>query len=61
MVKNTPINLGCDMAMGRIWSLTPDEQLRIENPVLYKAKQEVKKFDIDDIADIDDEESEMPF
>lgn len=61
MVKNTPINLGCDMAMGRIWSLTPEEQLRIDNPILYRAKQEVKKFDIDDIADIGDEESEMPF
>lgn len=60
MVKNTPINLGCDMAMGRIWSLTPEEQLRIDNPILYRAQQNTMPFNVDDIEEIEDD-NEMPF
>lgn len=58
MIKSTPINLGCDMAMGRIWSLSADEQLRIDNPILYRARQNAEQFNVDDIEEV---ESEKPF
>ena len=61
MVKNTPINLWCDMALGRVWSLSKEEHLRIENPAMYRAMQNTEKFDIDSIDTFGDSTSEMPF
>ena len=58
MIKNSPINLGCDMAMWRIRSLTPDEQLRIDNPILYRAQQNTMPFEVEDIDPVEDE---LPF
>lgn len=57
MVKPTPINLWCDMAMGRVFSLSDERQRRIDNPYMHHSEEE---FDIESIWDITDD-NWMPF
>lgn len=58
MIKTSPINLGCDMAMWRIRSLDDERRREIEDPIWYRAKKNAEQFNMDDIEPIDDE---MPF
>ena len=57
MVKPTPINLWCDMAMGRVFSLSDERQKRIDNPYTHHSEEE---FDIESIWDITDD-NWLPF
>lgn len=60
MVKATPINLWCDMAMWRVFSLSTERQKWIDNPYLHKAEEELEEFDVDSIGDITDDNG-LPF
>ena len=58
MIKTSPINLWCDMAMWRIWSLDDERRREIEDPIWYRAKKNTEQFNVDDVDPVEDE---LPF